>query len=73
MPAHGSRFVMNFSNKPNFGQINLPIYNSIAPNLAPKPRVASNNNNNNGDFRASMIGRVHKAKAGCSACGKKMG
>jgi len=71
MPAHGSRFVMNFSNKPNFGQINLPIYNSIAPNLAaaPKPKVASNN----GDFRASMIGRVHKAKAGCSACGKKMG
>jgi hypothetical protein len=72
MPGHGSRFVMNFSNKTNFGQIHLPIYNSIAPNLAaaPKPRVAAPSN---GDFRASMIGRVHKAKAGCSACGKKMG
>lgn len=70
MPAHGSRFVMNFSNKTQLAPFNHSLYNSIAANVvaAPKARVASNG----GDFRAPMISRVHKAKAGCSACGKKV-
>ena len=67
MPAHGSRFVMNFNNKPQYSNA---IYNSIAPNLAAAPRAK--NGASNGDFQTPMISRVHKARAGCSACGKKM-
>lgn len=70
MPAHGSRFVMNFSNKTQIVPFNHQLYNSIAANaaVAPKAKIGSGN----GDFRSPMISRVHKAKAGCSACGKKV-
>ena len=56
---------MNFSNAQNFRGQNL---NAYAANLgrvqpaAPRPMSLS----------APMIGRVHAAKSGCSACGKKV-
>jgi hypothetical protein len=56
------RFKMSFNNS-GYMPVN---YNNLAYNInaAPKPAPAPLN--------ASMIDRVHKAKPGCSACGKKV-
>jgi hypothetical protein len=43
---------------------NLAYNISAAPRSAPRPAPVPLN--------ASMIDRVHKAKPGCSACGKKV-
>jgi hypothetical protein len=59
------RFSMNFD---NFGPSRAPLprpTNNLASQVsqAPKRIVPLN---------ANMIDRVHKAKPGCSACGKKV-
>lgn len=58
-----SRFKMSFVNT---GTVPASVYNNyVAVNIAqrlPKPAP----------LNAPMIDRVHKAKAGCSACGKKV-
>ena len=49
----------------------IPVgYNNLAYNIsaAPKPAPAPTNI----PLNAPMIDRVHKAKPGCSACGKKV-
>lgn len=57
---------MSFSNS----GVNQPYYNNLASNLsvAPVKSLAPKNVSLN----APMIDRVHKAKPGCSACGKKV-
>ena len=70
MPAHNSRFVMNFSNKGQIGQYAHLFNNNNVPNFSAPPR--SKMGGGGSDFHTPMISRVHKAKAGCSACGKKM-
>jgi hypothetical protein len=58
------RFKMSFKNSGEFHQ----LYNS---NLAP-PSVPASVKPRNIGLNAPMIDRVHKAKPGCSACGKKV-
>ena len=56
---------MNFSNSQNLRGQNLNAYManiSSAPAAPARPMTLS----------APMIGRVHAAKSGCSACGKKV-
>ena len=56
---------MNFSNSQNYRGHNLNAYAASIGNIqtvAPRPMTLS----------APMIGRVHAAKSGCSACGKKV-
>jgi hypothetical protein len=56
---------MNFSNVQNYRGQNLNAYAASIANVqtaAPRPMTLS----------APMIGRVHAAKPGCSACGKKV-
>ncbi len=55
---------MSFKNSGEFHQ----LYNS---NLAP-PSVPASVKPRNIGLNAPMIDRVHKAKPGCSACGKKV-
>ena len=58
-----NRFKMTFSN--NSASIPPQYYNNIvSSNIAVKPK--------SGALNAPMIDRVHKAKPGCSACGKKV-
>jgi hypothetical protein len=59
------RFKMSFNNS-GYMPVNYSHYSNLAYNInaAPKPTPAPLN--------ASMIDRVHKAKPGCSACGKKV-
>lgn len=62
------RFRMNFD---NFGPSRAPLQmNNLASQISqisrPKPIVRSI------PLNAGMIDRVHKAKPGCSACGKKV-
>lgn len=45
-------------------------YNNMAANLAALPQPSAPSKNT--ALNAPMIGRVYKAKAGCSACGKKV-
>jgi len=71
MSAHRSRFIMNFSNKGNLeGLFAAPFHNNVVSNLAPAPKAKMASSK--GEFNTPMISRVHKARAGCSACGKKM-
>ena len=58
---------MNLEN-PNNNQ--LRKNNNFYPSVAFKPVTISAPRNIN--LNASMINRVHKAKSGCSACGKKV-
>jgi hypothetical protein len=60
MPA---RITMNLANPNTQLRQNMAAYAA-----APKPVV----NNRPSALNAPMIDRVHKAKAGCSACGKKV-
>jgi hypothetical protein len=56
---------MNFSNFQNYRGQNLNAYTANIGRVqttAPRPMSLS----------APMIGRVHAAKPGCSACGKKV-
>jgi hypothetical protein len=58
------RFKMSFNNS---GYI--PVhYNNLAHNIRAAPKPAPTNI----PLNAHMIDRVHKAKPGCSACGKKV-
>jgi len=59
-----NRFKMNFSNKNDNLLINQLILNrqmSIGQKI-----------NTNTKLNAPMVDRIHKAKPGCSACGKKV-
>lgn len=51
-----------------------PVSRVIAPAPAPAPApvVASSASRPAPKLAGSMIDRVHRAKAGCSACGKKV-
>lgn len=54
----------------NFGTTRVPYNNNLAANLSSLP-VSSAPPKSVG-LNAPMISRVYKAKAGCSACGKKV-
>jgi hypothetical protein len=56
------RFKMSFNNS-GYMPAN---YSNLAYNISAAPRPAPV------PLNASMIDRVHKAKPGCSACGKKV-
>jgi hypothetical protein len=62
-----NRFKMNFDNS---GVIQSLNYNNLASNMSrvPVPIVRPNSV----ALNAPMINRVHRAKPGCSACGKKV-
>jgi hypothetical protein len=64
-----ARFKMNFNNYGSFSQ--SAYYNNIAPPVAniPLRSVAAPKQQ---ALNAPMIGRVYKAKPGCSSCGKKV-
>ena len=56
------RFKMSFNNY----SVSIPKYNNVSYasiSSIPKPQSS---------LRSPMISRVHKAKPGCSACGKKV-
>ena len=58
---------MSFNNS----GLNPPqYYNNIGANIAVKPAAMPSANRIS--LNAPMIDRVHKAKPGCSACGKKV-
>ncbi len=60
---------MSFNNSGEF----RPQYNgNLAANISSLPVSASRPKNVNVALNAPMIDRVHKAKPGCSACGKKV-
>jgi hypothetical protein len=63
-----NRFTMNFDNfgpsRSSFQTNNLAY--QISQNPRPRPVIR------NIPLNAGMIDRVHKAKPGCSACGKKV-
>lgn len=56
---------MLFSNNPNYNGLRL----NVAPTQVSKS-VSTNTTSN--ALNAKMIDRVHKAKPGCSACGKRV-
>jgi hypothetical protein len=62
------RFKMNFNNYntmiPRYNNNTVSASISYAPKQLTRPMPTS--------LRAPMIERVYKAKAGCSACGKKV-
>lgn len=61
-----NRFRMNFD---NFGPSRSAyITNNLASQISSAPRPVIRNI----ALNAPMIDRVHKAKPGCSACGKKV-
>jgi hypothetical protein len=62
------RFKLNFNNNGSFSQPNY--YNNVAPQLANTPKVPVINKHQ--ALNSPMIGRVYKAKPGCSSCGKKV-
>ena len=63
-----ARFKLNFNNNGSYSQSNY--YNNVAPILANTPKIVVPNKNQ--ALNAPMIGRVYKAKPGCSSCGKKV-
>jgi len=63
-----NRFRMNFD---NFGPSRAPVrVNNLASQISQVPRAKPIARNI--PLNAGMIDRVHKAKPGCSACGKKV-
>jgi len=61
-----NRFKMSFNNS---GIIPIPNnYNYLANNISSLPRNPASNISLN----SPMVNRIHKAKPGCSACGKKV-
>lgn len=59
-----NRFKMNFSNKND----NLLMSQLIAN----RQMSIGQKMNTNSKLNAPMVDRIHKAKPGCSACGKKV-
>jgi hypothetical protein len=59
------RFKMNFNNY----NTTIPKYNISHASISSVPKQM---NSTPGSLMAPMISRVHKAKPGCSACGKKV-
>lgn len=57
-----NRFKMLFSNSQNLTPTNLEVKHSTPKNQVIRPSA----------LNTHMIERVYKAKAGCSACGKKV-
>jgi hypothetical protein len=57
-----TRFKMSFGNHQPTQSINISQFQSSNHSL----------NTSSKQFNYSMISRVYKAKAGCSACGKKV-
>jgi hypothetical protein len=60
-----NRFKMSFSNS---GSIPTQYYNLVSSNISAKPMQ----NYKSTALNAPMVDRVHKAKPGCGACGKKV-
>ena len=60
------RFKISFNNS---GYIPPRARVNLASNIAVRPPVPTPKNT---ALNAPMISRVHRAKAGCSACGKKI-
>lgn len=54
----------------NSGEVQPPQISNLGANIAAPPARAPVQKN--GGLGAPMIDRVHKAKPGCSACGKKV-
>jgi hypothetical protein len=62
------RFKMSFNNS---GYV--PVrYNNLAYNISAKPASASASTPAPVFLNSPMVERIHKAKPGCSACGKKV-
>ena len=59
-----NRFLMTFDRSASFNPV--PSFSQSANNLATVPRRPT------ASLNSPMIERVHKAKPGCSACGKKV-
>jgi hypothetical protein len=64
-----ARFKLNFNNNGSFSQ-NYYYNNNVAPPMANIPKLAVPQKHQ--ALNAPMIGRVYKAKPGCSSCGKKV-
>jgi hypothetical protein len=60
-----NRFKMSFNNYGATQQSNI----MLNANASSQPKVVSSKTV---DLNTPMIGRVYKAKPGCSACGKKV-
>jgi hypothetical protein len=63
------RFKMSFKNS---GEVQPPQISNLGANIAAPPARVAAPVQKNGGLGAPMIDRVHKAKPGCSACGKKV-
>ena len=67
---------MSFNNNGiNSVSISIPVFNISAPAsnvVSPKAIPSKLVPQKNLGLNAPMIGRVYKAKTGCSACGKKV-
>ncbi len=59
---------MSFNNS---GEIRPPYFNNLSTHTTAIPKLSSAPKQNLG-LKSPMIERVHKAKPGCSACGKKV-
>ena len=53
-------------------QMNSPQMNNLGGSSVPINKQYTVNSQKNISLNAPMIGRVHNAKSGCSACGKKV-
>lgn len=49
-----------------------PQYNNITNNFLSNSKTATITPTRNTPLNSPMIDRIHKARAGCSACGKKV-
>lgn len=64
------RFKLNFNNNGSYTQTQYFNQLNSKPPLASAPRIPVINKNQG--LNAPMVGRVYKARPGCSACGKKV-
>jgi len=60
-----NRFKIVFNNSPQYNNLGSSLNSSSPPN-----QIVSRNKNIS--LHSPMIDRIHKAKPGCSACGKKV-
>jgi len=64
-----NRFKISFNNS----GVTRPAYiNNVSSNISSIPDPVQAPRPRNASLNAPMIERVYKAKAGCSACGKKV-
>jgi len=63
----GNRFKMDFNNNNN-----MPLAYKQYLNTLASPKQTNINKGLGLPLNSSMINRVHTAKTGCSACGKKV-